>query len=123
MYPLPILWEVSLYKEANIALNTQAVHEFSSQGVFYNTSINEKVDIFNNTVLNILNDFIPHEAVICDGKDLTWFKRNNIKRINLIKNAASKNYHSNSGKINLESRWKHVQFCLNSSIESSKKQL
>ena len=28
--------------------------------------------IFSNTVLNILNNYIPHETKICDGHDLSW---------------------------------------------------
>ena len=43
-----------------------------------NTSVTEKVVIFNNTVLNILSDFIPHEIIVCDDKDLPWFN-NKIK--------------------------------------------
>ena len=29
--------------------------------------------IFNKTVLNILSNFIPHEVIVCDDKDLPWF--------------------------------------------------
>ena len=33
------------------------------------TSVNEKVDIFNRTILTILSNFIPHEIILCDDKD------------------------------------------------------
>ena len=34
MYILPILREVSIFKDANIALNKQAANKFNSQGTF-----------------------------------------------------------------------------------------
>ena len=33
----------------------------------------KKVAIFNNTILNILSNFIPHEAIVCNDKDPSWF--------------------------------------------------
>ena len=36
-------------------------------------NVNEKVAIFNNTILNILSNFNPHEAIVCDDKDAPWF--------------------------------------------------
>ena len=44
----------------------------STEKAFSNTNINEKVSLFNKTILNILNNYIPHETIICDGKD-PWF--------------------------------------------------
>ena len=38
-----------------------------------NTSINEKVDIFNRTILNVLSNFIPHETIVYNDKDPPWF--------------------------------------------------
>ena len=40
-------------------------------------SVNEKVNIFNKTILNILNNFIPHEILTCDDKDPPWFNKKN----------------------------------------------
>ena len=50
-----------------------------------NTSVNEKVDIVNRTVLNILSNFIPHEIIVCDEKGPPWFN-NKIKTLNQEKN-------------------------------------
>ena len=38
-----------------------------------NTSIKEKVEIFNRTILNVLSNFIPHETIVCNDKDPPWF--------------------------------------------------
>ena len=40
---------------------------------FSNININEKVSLFKKTILNILNNYLPHETIICDDKDPPWF--------------------------------------------------
>ena len=35
---------------------------------------------FKETTLNILRNFIPHETVLCDHRDPSWFK-NKIKSV------------------------------------------
>ena len=35
---------------------------------YFNTSVNEKVDIFNRTIPSILSNFIPHEIIVFDDK-------------------------------------------------------
>ena len=44
---------------------------------FSNRSVNEKVNLFNTIIPNILSNFIPHEILTCDNKDLPQF--NSIK--------------------------------------------
>ena len=36
---------------------------------------NEKVKIFNITILNILSNVIPYEILICDDKNPPWFNK------------------------------------------------
>ena len=78
VYPPPYVrevwhYEVWHYEDANTELIRWAINEFNCQRAFLNTIVNEKVDIFNSTILNILNNFIPHEFVVCDDKDPPWF--------------------------------------------------
>ena len=40
---------------------------------FANKHVEEKVLIFNKTVLNVFSNFIPHEVIVCDDKDPPWF--------------------------------------------------
>ena len=56
-------------KDANIELIRQALNESNWQRVFINTNVNEQVEIFNSTTLNVLINFIPHEFVVCDDKE------------------------------------------------------
>ena len=82
-YPPPYLRELWDYKEANDVLFKQAaanddlikqaISNFNWEKAFSNTNINEKVSFFNKMILNILNNYIPHETIISDDKDPPWF--------------------------------------------------
>ena len=81
--------------------------------------MNEKFDIFNRTILNILRNFIPHEIIVCDNKDLPWFN-NRIKSLIQEKNATYKIYRHNKDNPDLIYRLQFLQERLITSIESSK---
>ena len=66
--------EVWHYKDANIELIRKAVNGFKWARVISNTRVNEKVNIFNNIILNIFSNFIPREILTWDDKDPPWSK-------------------------------------------------
>ena len=68
----------------NTELIKRAIEKFVWQRAFLNTSVNEKVVIFNNTVLNILSKFIPHETIVSDDKGPPCFN-NKIKTLFKLK--------------------------------------
>ena len=72
-YTPPYLREVWHYKEANANLIKGAISNLNWEKALSNTNMNEKVSLFNKTILNILNNYIPHETIICTGKDPPWF--------------------------------------------------
>ena len=72
VYPPPHVWEAWHYKYANTELIRQATNKFNWQRVFLNTNTNEKVCIFDSTILNICSNLIPHEFV---DKDPPWFNK------------------------------------------------
>ena len=90
-YPPPYLREVWHYKEANADLIKRAISNFNWEKAFSDTNINEKVSLFNKTILNILNNYIPHETIICDDKDPPWFN-SRIKSLIENKNKIRKSY-------------------------------
>ena len=45
------------------------------EGSFENNSVNEKLNIFNATIKNILSNYIPHETITCDDRDRRWIKK------------------------------------------------
>ena len=72
-YQPPYLKEFWHYKEANADLIKRAIDNFILVKAFSNTNIKEKLSLFNKTILNILNNYIPHETIICGDKDSRWF--------------------------------------------------
>ena len=57
------------YGQGNTELTRRAVHEFNLQRAFSNLDKNEKGSFFNETILNIVSNFIPYEMIICSDKD------------------------------------------------------
>ena len=85
----------------------------------FKQSVNEKVHIFNRTILNIVNNFIPCEITVCDDKDSPWFS-NRIITLIQEKNATYKIYRHTKDNPGLKYRLQFLQKRLSTSIESSK---
>ena len=52
--------------------------------------INDQVVLFNETIVNIMNNFIPNETMIFDDRDSPWLNKNMKNMIN-YKNAIYNN--------------------------------
>ena len=72
IYPPPYEREVCYYKLANFECIHRAIANYDWEKAFYNIDVNKKVLLFNETVLNIIRNFILHEAVIFDDRDPLW---------------------------------------------------
>ena len=118
-YPPPYLREVWHYKEANADLIKRTINNFNRKKAFSNTNINEKVSLFNKTILNILNNYIPHETIICDDKDPPWFN-SRIKSLIENKKKIHKNYQRYKSKSQLLSKLNLLQEQLHLLINTSK---
>ena len=90
VYPPPYMREVWHCKYANTKFMKWAINGSNWQKAFLNINVNEKVDIFNNTILNILSNLIPHEFVVCNDKDPPRFSKK-IRALIQEKNVAFKN--------------------------------
>ena len=119
VYPPPYLREIWHYREANTRLIRHTIKEFNLERAFLNTNVNEKVDIFNRTILNILSNFIPHETIVYKFKDPPWIN-NRITTLIPEKNATYKIFRHNKDNPDLSYRLKFRQERLSTSIESSK---
>ena len=42
---------------------------FNWERSFVNKDVNEIVNTFNQTISNVLNNYIPYKAIICDDQD------------------------------------------------------
>ena len=61
--PPPYLPKVWHHKDANIELIRRAINGFNLTKTFSNTSVKEKVNIFNNVIVNVLSNFSLHEIL------------------------------------------------------------
>lgn len=80
IYLPPYFHEVRQHKNANNEHIGRAINTLNWQGVFLNTSVSEKLNNFNSTILNIMSDFVSHGTIMCDNKDPTRFS-NKIKTL------------------------------------------
>ena len=118
-YPPPYEREIWHYGQANVDHIRKAINEFPWERSFENNSVNEKVNIFNTTIKNILSNYIPHETITCDDRDPPWINKN-IKQLILEKNQAYKSYLWSNKSLQFLNQFQFLQTKLNSLIEESK---
>ena len=86
VYPPPYLSEIWHYRKTNKRfVPPKTCHQRIYLGKSIFEQVNEKVDIFNKTILNILSDLFPHEIIVYNDKDPPWFN-NRIKTLIQEKN-------------------------------------
>ena len=73
LYTPPYTREIWHYQDSNVDLIRRSINELDWDRAFANKDVNEKVLIFNKTVLNVLSNFIPHEVKVCNDEDPPWF--------------------------------------------------
>ena len=75
--------------------------------------------LMKKTLLNIIQNFIPHKTIICDDRDPPWVNKE-IKKLMVEKNLAFKSYCCSNKNMFLLKKFKALQYQLNISIEDSK---
>ena len=94
-------------------------HDFNWERAFSNTNVNEKVCIFNKFVLNVLSNFIPHKAILCNDNDLRWFN-SQVNSLLLAKNKVFKICRKDKTNIQLLNKLNFLQGRLNGLITTLK---
>ena len=117
-YPPPYPRKIWHSEQANTELIRRAITDFNWDGAFLNTNVNKKDSIFSNAILNILSNFIPHEAIVCDDKDPPWFNRA-IKSLIQEKKDAFNKCRKSKNNIQLLQHLRLLQEKLNSFISVS----
>ena len=93
----------------------------SHEKCFANTSVNNKVHMFNKTIKNITSNCIPHKTVTCNDRDPPWINKD-IKQLILDKNHAYKSYIRNDKSLQFFNQFQFLQTKLSSLIDDSKNQ-
>lgn len=83
----------------------QAIDFFRLEESFTNCSVNEKVAIFNKTILDILHNFVPHGTLLVDDKDSPWL----INKIKKLINKKSKVFKQNSNSLQILNKLESLQ--------------
>ena len=118
-YPPPYEREIWHYGKANVDHIRKAINEFPWGRSLENNSVNEKVNIFNTTIKNILSNYIPHETITCGDRVPPWINKN-IKQLIIEKNQAYKSYLRSNKSLQFINHFQFLQTKLNSLIEESK---
>ena len=118
-YPPPYERTVWYYERANTELIRRAIDQFDWVRALSNVNVDEKVYFFTKTLLNIIQNFIPHETIICDDRNPPCINKE-IKKLILEKNLAFKSYCYSNKSMFLFEKFKALQYQLNISIEESK---
>ena len=118
-YPPPYERTVWSYERANTEFIRRAIDQFDWLRALSNVSFDEKVYFFTKTLLNIIQNFIPHETIICDDRDPPWINKE-IKKLMTEKNLAFKSYCCSNKNMFLLEKFKALQYQLHISIEESK---
>ena len=93
-YPPPYKRHVWNYAKANVNGINKAISQFNWQGSFTSLPINEQVNLFNSTLMNIFSNFIPNKTVTFNDQDPPWFGEKIKAKIEL-KNRVYKQYVKN----------------------------
>ena len=75
VYPPPYEREIWRYQKTNIDLIKRAINSFDWEKAFSNIDVDKTISIFNQTIINILCNFIPHEIVLFDDRDPPWVNK------------------------------------------------
>ena len=104
-------------ERANTELMRRAIDQFDWLRAL-SVNVDEKVYFFTKTLLNIIQNFIPHETIICDS-DPPWINKE-IKKLMTEKNLAFKSYYCSNRNMFLLKKFKALQYQFHISIEESK---
>ena len=106
-YPPPYSREVWHYREANTDLIRRVISNFNWEKAFYNTDVNKKGSIFNETVLNVLSNYIPRETLTSNDKDPPWFNTQ-IRSLLQDKNKTYKDFRRSNTNAHLLNKLSHL---------------
>ena len=75
---------------------------------FANLSVNEQVQLFTQTIINIIPNYIPHETITCDDSNPLWIDEK-IKKLVLHKNRAFSAYSRDRNITDLFNKFQSLQ--------------
>ena len=80
-YPPPYERTVWHFSRANSDQIKKAISLFDWESSLNNLDVNEQVSVSNETIMNIMSNFVPNELIICDDRDPPWMMNRYIKNL------------------------------------------
>ena len=108
------------YDKANKNLITKTMDAFDWDKKLSEKCVNDQVLLFNETLLNIMSNFIPNKLMIFDDKEPRWIDR---KMKNLIKhkNQIYKDTNGRKRNHNFQFHFCYIQDLINTKIDQGKR--
>ena len=97
-YPPPYERTVWHFSRANFDHIKKAIDLFDWESLLNNLEVNEQVSVFNETIMNVMSNFVPNELITCDDQDSPWMNRY-IKNLIAATNDFHKKLPSNTGNL------------------------
>ena len=79
------------YKNADTQSINKAIEIFNWEKVFQNKNIHDHLKLFNETIVNIVSNYIPNKCITCNNKEPPW-SNDHTKRLINQKNEIFKKY-------------------------------
>ena len=73
-YPPPYERNMWHFSQANSDRIKRAGDLFDCESALTDLDVNERVPVFNDTITNVMSNFVPNEIIICDDHDPPWMK-------------------------------------------------
>ena len=52
---------------------------FDWESALTDLDVNERAPVFNDTITNVMSNFVPNEIIICDDHEPLWMKTSVVK--------------------------------------------
>ena len=106
-------------KDLKNNLIRKGINQFNRERDFENKNLGEKVLTFNETIFNILSNFISPELIVCDDKIPPWFSAKKKKKIHTHTKKLFKVLHKSIGSNQQIKKLKFFQNHLKCVIDES----
>ena len=112
-----VVWE---YDKADKDLITKAIDAFDWDKKLSEKYVNDQVLLLNETLRNIMSNFIPNKLMIFDDRKSAWFDRK-IKNLIKYKNQIFKDTHYRKSNHNFQFHFRYIQNLINTNIDQGKR--
>ena len=112
-----LVWD---YKNLDSQSINKAIEMFNSGKLFQNENIRDQLKLFNETIVNIVSNYIPNKFITCNDKDPPWLN-DHIKRLINLKNEIFKKYLKDGRPDSVYENLQTITWDLTEAVSSSKK--